>query len=222
MYKFTLPSGQEVEITEMTGIEEDVLTNRRLVMSGEAINQVLLNCVKRVGENKSPAMKDILDLLSGDRLFILVKLRQISLGDTVELELICPNCKEASFITVNLEGLPVTPYPVEREFAYRLPVSGKEVKFGYLDGHKEKQLAGLKEASLTTAMISRIISVDGHPPNKKVITDLCLKDRSELRREMLKVDAGIDTKVEVVCQGCGGKINTRLEADRNFLFPHLD
>ena len=75
MYKFTLPSGQEVEITEMTGIEEDVLTNRRLVMSGEAINQVLLNCVKRIGDNKSPAMKDVLDLLSGDRLFILVKVK---------------------------------------------------------------------------------------------------------------------------------------------------
>jgi len=58
----------------------------------------------------------------------------------VELELVCPNCKEASFITANLEDLPVTLYPAEREFTYRLPVSGKEVKFGYLDGHKEKQL----------------------------------------------------------------------------------
>ncbi len=221
MHTYTLPSGQEVELVELTGREEELLTNQRLIKSGEAINQVLLNCIKRIGENKSLTMDDILNLLSGDRLFVLVKLRQISLGDTVDLELICPGCKEPSFITVNLEELPVTPYPEEREFIFKLPVSKKQVKFSYLNGHKEKQLASLKEPSLTSAMLSRIISVDGQPPNKKIVTDLPLRDRSELRREMLKVDAGIDTEVETICQGCGNRIKARLEAEPNFLFPNL-
>jgi hypothetical protein len=221
MYTYTLPSGQEVELVELTGREEELLTNQRLIKSGEAINQVLLNCIKRIGENKSPKLDDILNLLSGDRLFILVKLRQISLGDTVDLELICPACKETSFITVNLEELPVIPYHEEREFSFKLPTSKKQVKFGYLNGHKEKQLALLKEPSLTSAMLARIVSVDGNPPNKKVITELPMRDRSELRREMLKVDAGIDTEVEVICQGCGNRIKTRLEGEPNFLFPSL-
>jgi len=221
MYKFTLPSGQEVELVELTGREEELLTNQRLIRAGTAINQVLLNCTKRIGENKSPTMEAILDLLAGDRLFILVKLRQISLGDTVELELICPPCKEANFITVTLGELAVTPYPEEREFSFKLPASKKQVKFSYLNGHKEKQLAALKEPSLTSAMLARIISVDGKPPNKKVITELPMRDRSELRKEMLKVDAGIDTGVEVICQGCGNRIKTRLEGERDFLFPNL-
>jgi hypothetical protein len=221
MYTYVLPSGQEVELVELTGREEELLTNQRLIKTGDAINQVLLNCIKRIGKNESPTMEDILNLLSGDRLFILVKLRQISLGDTVELELVCPVCKEISFVTVNLEELPVTPYPEEREFTFKLPASKKQVKFGYLNGHKEKQLASLKEPSLTSAMLARIISVDGNPPNKKVITELPLRDRSELRREMLRVDAGIDTEVEVICQGCGNRLKTRLEAEPNFLFPNL-
>jgi hypothetical protein len=221
MYTFTLPSGQEVELVELTGREEELLTNQRLIKTGDAINQVLLNCIKRIGENKSPTMEDILNLLSGERLFILVKLRQISLGDTVEVELVCPACKETSFVAVNLEELPITPYPGEQEFTFKLPVSKKQVKFGYLNGHKEKQLASLKEPSLTSAMLARIISVDGNPPNKKVVTELPLRDRSELRREMLKVDAGIDTEVEVICQGCGNRLKARLEAEPNFLFPNL-
>ncbi len=221
MYNFVLPSGQEVELTELTGREEEILTNRKLIKSGEAINRVLLNCTKRIGENTSPAMGAILDLLSGDRLFILVKLRQISLGDTVDLELICPACKETSFISVNLEELPVTNYTEEREFTFQLPSSKKEIRFGYLDGYKERRLAALKEPNLTSAMLARIISVDGNPPNKKVITDLPMRDRSELRKEMLKTDAGIDTEIETICQSCGNKIKTRLEAESAFLFPNL-
>ncbi len=85
MYSFTLPSGQEVELAELTGREEEILTNRKLIKSGEAINRVLLNCTKRIGANSALTIKDILDLLSGYQLFILLKLREISLGDTVDL-----------------------------------------------------------------------------------------------------------------------------------------
>ncbi len=221
MYNFVLPSGQEVELAELTGREEEILTNRKLIKSGEAINRVLLNCTKRIGDNSSLTIKDILDLLSGDRLFILVKLRQISLGDTVDLELVCPACKETSFISVNLEELPVTNYSEEREFTFQLPSSKKEIRFGYLDGNKEKRLAALKEPNLTSAMLARIIWVDGNPPKKKLITELPRRDRSELRIEMLKSEAGVDTEIETVCQGCGNKIKTRLEAEQDFLFPNL-
>jgi len=81
MHTFTLPSGIEIDLVEMTGVEEDLLTNRRLMRKGEGIDHVLLNCTKRLGGSDEPKMEDILDLLSGDRLFALVRLRQISLGD---------------------------------------------------------------------------------------------------------------------------------------------
>ena len=116
MYIYELPSGIEIELKEMTGAEEELLTNQRLIRNGEAINQVLRNCTVRLGENEKPSVNDILDLLSGDRLFALVKLRQISLGDEVELELTCPNasCRMTNYVTVNLEDLKVTPYTEER------------------------------------------------------------------------------------------------------------
>ena len=96
----------------MTGAEEELLTNQRLIRTGDAVNQVLKNCIVRLGDNDEPSMKDVLDLLSGDRLFILVKLRQVSLGDEVELELVCPNaaCRATNHVAVDLEELEVTPY----------------------------------------------------------------------------------------------------------------
>ncbi len=51
MYTFELPSGNEIELREMTGAEEELLTNQRLIRSGDAVNQVLANCILRIGEN---------------------------------------------------------------------------------------------------------------------------------------------------------------------------
>ena len=54
MYTFELPSGTELELREMTGAEEELLTNQRLIRSGEAINQVLRNCFVRLSETTAP------------------------------------------------------------------------------------------------------------------------------------------------------------------------
>jgi len=205
----------------MTGAEEELLTNQRLIRSGDAVNQVLANCTLRIGEDEEIGPKLVMDMLSGDRLFILVKLRQVSLGDEVELDLVCPSaaCRAKNRVTVNLDDLPVTPYGEEREFVFGLPASGSKVRFVYLDGHKEKRLAQMEEPSISAAMMIRILDIDGTAPSKKALAEMSLRDRSVLRQEMLRVDAGIDTSIESDCDSCGTRIRTRLEAEPSFLFP---
>ncbi len=221
MHVFELPSGTEVELREMTGAEEELLTNQRLIRTGDAVNQVIRNCMVRLGDNEEPSLEDVLGLLSGDRLFILVKLRQVSLGDEVELELSCtsPACGTVSPVVIDIETLETTPYGKEREFSFQLPGSERTVRYGYLDGHREKRLAALKEPSISSAMLMRLIDVDGTAPSKKLMNEMSLRDRSALRQEMVRVDAGIDTTVEVDCEVCGTTIRTRLEAEPGFLFP---
>jgi hypothetical protein len=221
MHTFELPSGVEAELREMTGAEEEILTNPRLIRSGDAINQVLANCIARLGDAKAPSLKDVLDLLSGDRLFLLVRLRQVSLGDEVALELACgnPSCRQANTVLVNLEELEVTKYAAEREFKVTLPVSQRVVAFGHLDGHMEKRLAALKEPSISSAMTMRIREIDGKAPSRKALSELTLKDRNALREAMREADAGIDTTVETECEACGAKLRARLEAEPAFLFP---
>ena len=205
----------------MTGAEEELLTNQRLIRNGDAVNQVLANCILRIGERDEVGTADVLDMLSGDRLFTLVKLRQISLGDEVELELACANpaCRTKNRATICLDDLPVTPYGEEREFVFTLPASGSKVRFVYLDGHKEKRLAQMQEPSISAAMMIRILDIDGNAPARKALNEMSMRDRSALRQEMLRVDAGIDTAVELDCDSCGTRTRTRLEAEPSFLFP---
>ena len=221
MYTFQLPTGDEIELREMTGAEEELLTNQRLIRNGDAVNQVLANCIVQIGEKGEVTAKDILDMLSGDRLFTFVRLRQVSLGDEVELDLVCPNqaCRSKNHAVVNLDDLPVTSYGEEREFVFTLPASGSKVRFVYLDGHKEKRLAQMQEPSISTAMMIRILDIDGNPVSKKALAEMSMRDRSALRQEMLRVDAGIDTTIECDCESCETRIRTRLEAEPGFLFP---
>ncbi|MCE5314005.1 MAG: hypothetical protein ABFD49_07020 [Armatimonadota bacterium] len=223
MYTFILPSGNEIELREMTGVEEELLTNQKLIRSGDAVNQVLSNCILRIGENGDVTTKTVLDMLSGDRLFTLVKLRQISLGDEVELDLVCPNtaCRVKNHVVVNLDDLPVTTYPEEREFVFALPASGSKVRFCYMDGNMEKRLAAMQESSISTAMLIRILDINGNPPSKKALSEMSMRDRTALRAEMQRVDAGIDTAIETGCDTCGARIRTRLEAEPAFLFPGI-
>lgn len=221
MHIFNLPGGQEIELKEMTGAEEEILTNQRLIRNGEAVNLVLRNCILRLGDKAKPSLEDILNLLSGDRLFALVKLRQISLGEEVDLELTCQNssCHTVNYTGVNLDELEVTPYTEQREFEFILPVSQQTVRYAHLDGQMEKRLAALKEPNISSVLLIRILEIDGKAPSKKSLAEMSLRDRSALRQKMTETDAGIDTIVEVICEGCGTKIRTRLEAEPAFLFP---
>lgn len=221
MYTIQLPSGNEAEIREMTGFEEEILTNQRLIRNGTAINQVLKNCLVRLGENGQPTMKDVLDMLSGDRLTLLVELRKVSLGNEVDLELTCPDttCRETTAVTLDLETLSTQAYTDEREFSFMLPGSKRQVRFKHLDGNMEKRLAALKEPSISSAMTMRIIEIGGVPPSKKLMAEMSLRDRTALRQAMERVNAGVDTTIISECAACGHRLRTRLESEAAFLFP---
>lgn len=221
MHTFELPSGIEAVLRPITGNEESLLTDRRLMKNGTAVNQVLLNCLETLGGNEKPSMEDVLALLSGDRLFLLVKLRQVSFGDEVALTLHCPDpyCGEDNPVEINLEDLEVTAYPTEREFRFKLPKSEKEAVFVPLDGHMEKRLVALKNPTIHSAMLMRIKELGGKAPTRKTFLDLPAYDLNALRAEMRKKDGGIDTVIRTSCLACGAAIQTRLEAEPAFLFP---
>lgn len=221
MHICELPSGIEAVLRPITGNEESLLTDRRLMKNGTAVNQVILNCLESLGGNEKPTMEDVLALLSGDRLFLLVKLRQVSFGDEVALTLHCPDpyCGEDNPVEINLEDLEITTYPAEREFRFTLPRSEKEVVFVPLDGHMEKRLVAMKNPNIHSAMLMRIKELGGKAPTRKTFLDLPAFDLNALRAEMRKMDGGIDTVIRTSCLACGAAIQTRLEAEPAFLFP---
>lgn len=214
---YTLPLGQQAEITYMTGHEEDLFTDEKKVKSGKAVEEVLQNCILTVDGEKTSSAK-ILGLQSPDRLFALVKVRQETYGDIVEYEATC-QCKALNTGEIDLSELEVKEAPAEREF--ETTIGGKTVRFTWLDGTKEQKLAKLKTDVITNSMLLRIIEVEGVHPNgiKKWLQELPGKERLALRNAMNETDCGITTAVEVPCDECGRTLTVRAEAQQSFFFP---
>lgn len=215
---FQLPvSGQEAEVRRMSGHEEDGLTNEKKLRSGEAFEDILVNCTVAL-DGERPTASDIRKLKSPDRLKLLIEIRRESLGDIVPLEGTCA-CKKLSLAEVDLTELKDRPYDPDK--SKECIIAGRRVVFDYMDGNDEMKLLKVKEDVITYSMLLRIKEVEGVHPNgvKAWLKDIGMADRQELRRMMEETDCGPQTAVTMDCDDCGREITVRVEAQTGFFFP---
>ena len=133
----TLPiSGYEFEVKKMSGHEEDLLTNEKMVRSGEAVERIMINCTVLLN-GKKPTSKDIAALKAPDRKVLLGEIRKLSYGPLVRAEMAC-RCKKVGSCEIDLEALEYKPYDSSAET--EVLVDGKRVKFEELDGNDEHKL----------------------------------------------------------------------------------
>ena len=215
---YDLPLGGTVTIRGMRGHEEDILTDEKKVKSGEAIDEILKGCILEINGEPATASK-IAELRSPDRLFCMVKIRQETYGDIVEYEHAC-GCKHVNYGEVDLSRLPFKERPEGDEFT--IEIGGKKVTFTWLDGRKEKILSKEKNDVITVGMMLRIKEVEGvHPNGVRVwLKDLPAAERMKLRNAMSETDCGIQTLVEIDCEGCGRPNRFRVEGQSSFFFPN--
>ena len=59
------------------------------------------------------------------------------------------------------------------------------------------------------------------PPTKKTLTEMVLRDYNALYAAMRAAEGGIDTAITAACDGCGALMRTRIEGEKDFLYPGL-
>lgn len=79
-----------VEVRAMTLPVEKIMANARLVQSGQAMDKLYEQCVR------IPGGMDPIELIDGDRTFLLYVIRGITFGNDYEFVAKCPTC-DASF-----------------------------------------------------------------------------------------------------------------------------
>jgi hypothetical protein len=94
-----------VEVRAMGQTAEKVLANQRLAQSGQSIDYLFRECVRYPDPNFDP-----MDLLVGDRMFLLYYLRGITHGNMYEFAMTCPNpqCGKSSTHSYDLNNLAST------------------------------------------------------------------------------------------------------------------
>lgn len=172
----------------------------------DPVNTLLSRCVSNI---------NIEQLLSFDKLYLLLKLREISYGDDYSCLLICQKCKAENKKIIKLSELNV--YPVPDDFKdpikITLPILKKEVEIRYPRVRDEKFIENIFDN-----LWRFINSVDGHTDKaliSKVVKKLSIADIKFITKN-IETPYGVDTKVKFECDKCGGVSVVDLPFDSNF------
>jgi hypothetical protein len=220
-----------VEIKAMTAKEEDILTSRALLKKGTVITELIKSCL--IDKTFNP-----LDLLSGDRNALMVAIRVTGYGPEYDVEMECPECSVKSPHSFDLGSLPVKRLEIEpvipgtNLFEFKLPMSGKAVKFKFMTGRDEEEMVALGEkqkklglptdASVTTSLLYSIHSVDGVEDRSKIanfVKNMPARDSLALRKYMQDQEPGLVMRQETTCNACGHSEEVSMPLGVTFLWP---
>ena len=231
----TLPTGliddngelhTEVVFREISGYEEDILVSKMPVT--KKINSIIENCIQKIGtidKNDESWNRYLKSLIGTDRLFMLIRIRMLSLGNTLRFRTACPSCGKNLTPVVNLEDFKVTGMknPKERVWTGAFPRCGLSYKCKILTGwDEEKSEKKSKEGvdSLSNLILSHLLEVDGKKPTMHTIKTLSIMDRRHLRKEIGDTVGSIDNNIEMECNHCGHEFDSELEIGTpDFFFP---
>jgi hypothetical protein len=221
------PEGElitEVQVREITGVEEDLLAAKN-VPGAKKMTQLIANCVERLGQvvDKPILMNCCRALSIGDRAFLMLAIRRVTLGDEFPYEAKCTECEKKFYVSVDLSTLEVKKMPDAKKRVYEttLPRSGKVARWHIMTGKEEEALAKSKsDDRITAAILCRLEVIDGKPATYDEVRAMSMMDRDFLREQFDDMEGGIDTTLELTCSHCGSEFTTDLEVDQTgFFFP---
>ena len=176
----------------------------------EALNKILDRCVSNV---------KIKDLLQMDKLFLVMKLRELSYGDEYQAEITCPACKTDSSVKFILSQMPVTYMEDEltNPVTIDLPILKKAIKVRFPRVSDEHYFINAEYAMENLwRFIEEIDGVKGKAVIQKVVPQLPLKDAHAVLDVISASKYGINTKVRFECVYCSHNENMELPITSDF------
>jgi hypothetical protein len=218
-----------VKVEYLTAYDENILTAPNLLNSGKVLDVLLERKVKDLGF-------DVKELISGDRMAILLYLRTTGLGNEYQ-QMVFDSSGEMVPSTVDLTTLKtknLTIKPDENnEFDFELPISKKKVKFRLLTQRDEDDIEEIDKKlmeknnnipSTNTLKLERsIMEIDGERDKMKIshiLKNLKIMDVRKFNKHITEIEPGLDLSVEARTQG-GESVSTFLRIGRTFWNPEV-
>lgn len=174
------------------------------------INLILSKCVKNT---------DINSLLLIDKLYLLLKIREISYGEQYPANITCPKCQTTSEVNIKLNELIVNVIPAEitdpREFV--LPKLKKlvEVRFprvsdeGFMNSQEEVY-------NNIWRFVTKLNGVSDPIFISKAIPKMHIMDVKVILNQIMRTDLGLNPKFLYGCGACGAETEMEVPINENF------
>lgn len=221
-----------IKIRPMTVNEEKILTTSRLVKSGQALDMIFQNCIK---SRINPS-----ELLSSDRVFLMLWLRSISYGNIYKFNLTCPNnaCGRRFEYEVDLSEHPIEEIEdssVEEPFELTLPVMKYKIWFRLPRGKDEIEIIKMQnkpkkvddtDESIVRRLSSVIEKIEDPEGNEipsaqhqAFVESMVGRDASEFRKAIDSHDGGVEDIQNIQCPHCDHEFDTPIPITESFFRP---
>ena len=122
---------RDVELAPVTGFDEELLDSVGPAVSTAAVVTALLSkCVKRIGRVHSAPIPLVRDLVVGDREYLMLRLRELTLGKRINAVLRCgnPECGQVMDVAFSLDDLRPSEKPLSQS-VFKIDVVSEEKQF---------------------------------------------------------------------------------------------
>ncbi len=207
---------REVELRALSGREEELLVGQSKQMSPAAlITELLTRCVVRLGNRMGISATEARQLLVADRQYLLLVLRRLTFGPTVQATIPCPlrDCDQRIDIDFSLDDIPIVAVPNRSASHDAEVVLDPEtdvravVSFRLPNGEDQEAVAPLamvNPAQALTALLARcIVSWPGiEAMTTSHAAALPARVRAQLELEMEAHAPSVELTMEGDCPQC--------------------
>jgi hypothetical protein len=213
----TLPGGLILEdgarigavtLRPLTGQEEAWLADRFDLPSAPVVTHLLAACLAIDGRPVPPGLAG--RLLVGDRDYLMLRLRRLTLGDVVAAVLTCPSCRARMDLTIDLAEAPVEGPPQTQEWQrLELPDRKQAVRFRLPTGADQEAVAHLDEREAVAALLRRCLRDESEA--------LSVEEAARLIEAMEEAAPRVEIELDLTCPECGHAFLAPFDATAFFL-----
>lgn len=244
-YTFELPLGyikdidgtifveKEVEVVPMTVKVRKALTKKQFKNNPSALfNFILKSCVVKLA-GEEPSFQQIKNLSSGDRQYLLLMIRKISLGDTLKFQLQCDVCEAHQQAELDIDHIRVKRYkddelPVQdKRFVIHFSSEslGLDCKMKLPTGIEEEMVASIQDPLEANYKMYEYCLVQYNekvaPFSSEQVDRIPVKISDFIDKRFRELQPGPDYYKKVLCDSCGG--STLIDLSKSdFLFTTQD
>lgn len=227
--KFYRTIPQSIHVRPMTGEEESILATPRHVKRGKAMDMIFEQCIRE------PI--DVGEMLSIDRMWLLIFLRGISYTPEYDVEVKCPSCANKFNTMINLDTLEVEMCPDDfgpENLTGTLPKTGLKYKYRLATGEDEQAVQRHRDMRIrefgdqgeddtllyrSALLLEYIDDVTNTADLKVLLGKLPVQDVNYLRNVINEPPFGVDTDVGLMCPYCNEEFEISLPIEADFFFP---
>ncbi len=225
---------REVELTPLTGREEELLAGERSHKIASLVTKILQRCVRRIGSITPVSLEMIRSLPIADRQYLLLKLRELTLGDTIRASVFCPwsDCGKKISVSFLSDDIPVIESLNRKTYKMELSVeaafvtdsgeSYREIVFRLPNGSDQEELASIvveDEIRAQILLLQRCLHSIGplQDLEEKTVSRLSPLARFEIERQMEAVAPKVELTMESTCPECGREYAVPFDVQNFFL-----